>query len=145
MLLTWISRQLKATYMENKSGLRPLGVAVLVKDYRPERKYGKIFVPENVSDRQSMIDSRVQVLAVGPAAWQDEYVIRGWWIFRWKQHTPRAKVGDVVLVSKFSGYMASGADKQLYRMVNDRDIFCGMDDKAFEAQAKQDLGIREAA
>lgn len=127
--------------MENKSGLRPLGVTVLLKDYRPERKHGQIIVPDNVSERQSMIDSRVQVVAVGPAAWQDEYVVRGWWIFKWKQPTSRAKVGDVVLVSKFSGYMASGADGILYRIVNDRDIFCGMNDAAFEKKAMRDLGI----
>lgn len=114
--------------MENKSGLHPLGVAVLVKDYRPERKYGQIILPDNVSERQSMIDSRVQVVAVGPSAWCDE-------------PSPRATEGDIVLVSKFSGYMAGGADGELYRLVNDRDVFCGMDDAQFEAKAMRDLGV----
>lgn len=114
--------------MENNSGLRPLGVAVLVKDYRPERKYGKIVLPDNVSERQSMVDSRVEVVAVGPGAWKDE-------------DAPRAKVGDVVLVSKFSGYMAGGADGDLYRVVNDRDIFLSLDPIAFEAKAMKDLGV----
>lgn len=127
--------------MENKSGLRPLGVAVLVKEYRPEKKYGKIVIPDNVSERQAMVDSRVQVIAVGESAWQDEYTLRGWWIFKWKQHAPRAKVGDIVLVSKFSGYMASGADGDLYRTVNDRDIFLAMDAGLFDAKAMRDLGI----
>lgn len=114
--------------MENNSGLRPLGVAVLVKDYRPEKKYGKIIIPPNVSERQAMIDSRVQVVAVGPKAWEEE-------------GAPRAVVGDVVVVSKFSGYMAGGADGELYRVVNDRDIFLGMDADAFEAKAQRDLEV----
>lgn len=114
--------------MENNSGLRPLGVAVLVKDYRPEKKYGKIIIPPNVSDRQAMVDSRVQVVAIGPGAWAEE-------------GAPRAAVGDVVLVSKFSGYMAGGADGDLYRVVNDRDVFLAMDADAFEAKAARDLGV----
>lgn len=118
--------------MENKSGLKPLGCAVLVKDYRPERKYGQIVLPPNVKDKQSMVDSRVEIIAIGENAWVEE-------------SSPRAKIGDIVLVGKFSGFMAGGADGELYRLVNDRDIFCGMDNAAFDAQAARDLGLKEVA
>jgi co-chaperonin GroES (HSP10) len=61
-----------------------------------------------------MVDNRAVVVAVGESAWHDE-------------PQPRAKVGDKVLVTKFAGFMAKGpADGEMYRLVNDRDIFCAI-------------------
>lgn len=98
--------------MENLSGLAPVGVAVLIKAYEPERKGAQIVLPDSVQGRMAMVDSRALVVAVGPSAWHDE-------------PTPRAVVGDRVLVTKFAGFMAKGpADGETYRLVNDRDIFC---------------------
>ena len=100
--------------MENQSGLEPLGVAVLIKTYEPERKGAQIVLPESVQGRMAMVDSRAIVVAVGPSAWHDEPV-------------PRAKVGDKVLVTKFAGFMAKGPqDGEMYRLVNDRDLFCAI-------------------
>lgn len=97
--------------MENLSGLKPLGVAVLIKAYEPERKGGQIVLPDAVAGRMAMLDCRAVVVEVGPAAWHDE-------------PCPRAKAGDKVLVTKFAGFMARGTqDGQTYRLVNDRDIF----------------------
>lgn len=71
-------------------------------------------LPDSVQGRMSMVDNRAVVVAIGPSAWHDE-------------PAPRAKVGDKVLVTKFAGFMAKGpADGQLYRLVNDRDIFCAI-------------------
>lgn len=98
----------------NQSGLRPLGKAVLIEAFEPERKAGRIVIPENVQGRMSMVDNRATVIEVGEDAWADEA-------------KPRAKVGDKVLVTKFAGFMATGpADGKLYRLVNDRDIFCAI-------------------
>ena len=100
--------------MENKSGLEPRGVAVLIKTYEPERKGAMIAIPDSVQGRMSMVDNRATVVAVGENAWHDE-------------PSPRAKVGDRVLVTKFAGFMAKGpADGEMYRLVNDRDIFCAI-------------------
>ncbi len=100
--------------MSNLSGLMPLGVAVLVKKYEPERTGGLIEIPDVVQGRMAMVDNRAVVVAVGASAWHDEPV-------------PRAKVGDKVLITKFAGFMAKGpADGAMYRLVNDRDIFCGI-------------------
>ena len=100
--------------MENLSGLDPRGVAVLIKQYEPERKTARIVLPDSVQGRLSMVDIRATVVAVGPSAWHDE-------------PTPRAVVGDRVLVTQFAGMMAKGpADGQMYRLVNDRDIFCAI-------------------
>lgn len=100
--------------MENLSGLKPLGVAVLVKPYEPERKGGLIQIPAHVASRVSMVDNRAIVVDVGPDAWRDESVAR-------------AVPGDHVLITKFAGFMVSGDDTldgEAYRLVNDRDIFC---------------------
>ena len=95
----------------NNSGLKPVGRAVLVQPYEPEKKHGLIEVPDFVQDRLRTVDQRVIVVEVGPAAWADE-------------QQPRAHPGDKVLVSAFSGYMAKGTkDGQQYRFVNDKDIF----------------------
>ena len=98
--------------MENRSGLEPLGVAVLIRPYEPERKGAQIVLPDSVQGRMSMVDNRAIVVAVGVSAWHDE-------------PCPRAVVGDKVLVTKFAGFMAKGPkDGEIYRLVNDRDIFC---------------------
>ena len=103
--------------MKNESGLEPRGVAVLVKAYEPERKGAQIVIPDNVQGRMAMVDNRVIVVAIGPGAWHDE-------------PSPRAKVGEKVLVTKFAGFMAKGTkDGEMYRLVNDRDIFCAITDE----------------
>ena len=100
--------------MENQSGLDPRGVAVLIQTYEPERKGSLIEIPDAVQGRQQMLENRAVVVAVGPAAWHDE-------------PGPRAQVGERVLVTKFAGFMAKGpADGKMYRLVNDRDIFCAI-------------------
>ena len=94
----------------NESGLEPLGRAVLVRSYEPERKGGMIVVPDSVQERGAAIETRAVVVAVGPACWPDE--------------PPRAAPGDKVLISKLAGFVAKGtADGGIYRFVNDRDIF----------------------
>lgn len=88
-----------------------------------------------------MLEQRAIVVAVGPAAWKDE----GYWktllfglIRRWVC-PPRARVGEKVLVTKFAGYMTKGTlDGELYRLVNDRDIFCAITgEQTEETQLKE--------
>jgi len=101
--------------MKNESGLRPLGRAVLIQPYTPERKTGLIVLPDEVAGRDSMLEQRAIVIEVGKSAWHDEF-------------QPRACPGDKVLVSKFAGHMAQGtADGKQYRFVNDRDIFAAIE------------------
>jgi len=100
--------------MENKSGLRPLGKAVLVQPYEEQRRAGKIEIPDFAKDRMAMVDNKAIVVALGDDAWADE-------------RTPRAKPGDKVLITKFAGFMAEGVDGHKYRLVNDIDIFCALE------------------
>ena len=114
--------------MQNNSGLEPRGVAVLVKPYEPERKGGQIVVPDFVQRNMSIVDIRATVVAIGPSAWHDE-------------PTPRAAVGDKVLVTKFAGMVAQGPlDGEMYRLVNDRDIFCAIVAEAPEALKEATYG-----
>lgn len=99
--------------MENTSGLKPLGRAVLVKPYEPERKESLIVIPETVQERNAAVDCRAVVVEVGAACWPDE--------------PHRAAPGDKVFISRMAGFTARGtADDQLYRFVNDRDIFAAI-------------------
>lgn len=103
--------------IENTSGLDPRGVAVLIQTYEPERKGALIEIPDSVKGRMDMVDSRAVVIAVGPQAWYDERQMR-------------AMPGDKVLVTKYAGFMAKGPkDGKMYRLVNDRDIFCAISDE----------------
>lgn len=97
--------------MENTSGLKALGRAVLIKPYSPERKKSIIELPDAVKVTQDMIEQRAVVIQVGACAWMDE-------------PEKRAQPGDKVLVAAYAGYMAVGtADGEQYRLINDRDIF----------------------
>lgn len=97
--------------MENKSGLRPVGRAVLIAPYLPERKESLIVMPAAVESRDHMLEQRATIVELGPSCWCDE-------------NGARAAVGDRVLVTAYAGYMARGPlDDKQYRFVNDRDIF----------------------
>lgn len=108
--------------MVNESGLKPLGRAVLVEPYEPGIAGGRIKIPDFVKQNSALADTRCIVVECGPHAWHDE-------------PTPRAKSGDRVLVTKYAGFMATGTkDGKLYRLVNDRDIFCCIVEEVTEAQ-----------
>lgn len=95
----------------NNSGLLPVGRAVLIKPYTPERKQGLIVIPDEALGRDMMVEQRAIVIALGPSVWCDEPL-------------PRAAIGDKVLISRFAGYMAKGTkDGEQYRFINDKDIF----------------------
>jgi len=98
--------------MLNMSGLEPLGRAVLIRMYDAAPKGGLIEIPPEVQERSSVMENRAEVIAVGHEAWADE-------------EQPRATPGDHVIVTKMAGFVTRGpADGELYRLVNDRDIFC---------------------
>lgn len=96
--------------MKNTSGLEPLGRAILVEPYEPERKASSIVIPSHVLANERVMDVRAKVIALGQACWPDE--------------PARAEVGDIVFVAKMSGFVCTGpADGKAYRLVNDRDLF----------------------
>lgn len=109
-------RKIKPEAVVNTSGFHPLGVAVLVEPYEPEVKKSIIALPPSVSERTTMVESRARVVEIGPCAWHDE-------------PSPRAKPGDLVYITKFAGWMGiSQKDGKVYRLINDRDIFCSIEE-----------------
>jgi len=102
----------------NPSGIKPLGVAVLVKPYEPEVQKSIIALPDTVAERTRMVETRATVIAVGPWAWHEE-------------PAPRAAAGDRVMFSKFAGAMIVGTkDGEQYRIINDRDIVAAISEEA---------------
>lgn len=98
---------------QNDSGLQPLGRAVLVRMIElEEMKATMIAIPDHVRQNASIMEQRAEVIEVGAAAWEDE-------------KAPRCAVGDKVFVTRMAGFVCRGPnDQKLYRLVNDRDIFC---------------------
>ena len=100
----------------NTSGLEPLGHAVLVQPIRTELYSKTIVIPETVAERSIMVETVVRIIAVGPQAWS-------------KYSSPWAKVGDKVMISKWTGHLCVGPkDGKQYRMVNQEDIFCKIEE-----------------
>lgn len=105
--------------MKNESGYRPCGRAVLVKPYAPAVKRGLIEVPDEFLSREQMLEQRATVIQIGPRCWYDE-------------GEPRCAVGDRVLISRYAGYQADGFDGNMYRLVNDKDIFAVIEGEEHE-------------
>jgi len=115
----WEWRARKDATPINPSGLEPLGHAVLVEPYEPEFKKSIIQIPITVRMRTQMAETRAIIIAVGPEAWKDE-------------SRPRAQIGDKVMITRFAGAMLTGPnDEKIYRMVNDRDVFCRISSAAW--------------
>lgn len=110
----------KAWWQEsNKSGLHPLGRALLVRPYEPAKKDSVIILAESVKTNMQTVDQRAVVIEVGPAAFSEEIE---------SGHGPRCVPGDHVLVAAYSGFMARGIhDDVQYRYVNDRDVFAQLE------------------
>jgi len=105
--------------VQNLSGIRPKGHAVLCLPYEPPKGDSKIIIPDTVRERAKMQRDKLQVIACGDACWSDE-------------KRPRAQIGDLVLVPYLAGRMVTGKDSLVYRIVNDRDVFAEVDPEAAE-------------
>ena len=98
--------------MSNTSGIRPVGHRVLVLPEKTERKTESgIILHDSYADREDMAQIEAIVVEVGLSAWADQAVSGAW-----------AKVGDRVMLAKYSGLLKEGKDKQMYRLVSDLDI-----------------------
>lgn len=94
--------------VKNNSGWRPTGSAVLLRAIELQDKGGKdrrIVVPQAVAVSSSTCDTIGIVVALGADCWKKE------------GESPRAKVGDRVLFTQFSGGTIIGKDDFVYRMI----------------------------
>jgi co-chaperonin GroES (HSP10) len=91
--------------------IKPLGKTVLLESFIPEKVDRSIILVESAERNEIFVNQVAVVLAIGPLAWRGE-------------DSPRAKVGDKVLVTKYSGYLTKDpVTGKEYRIVNDTDIF----------------------
>ena len=97
--------------IKNNSGYRPVGHAVLLRAFELYEKQSKIAVPDSVAMSSATADTSGIVVAIGADCWTGE------------NETPRAKIGDKVMITKFSGGMIMGNDGYVYRMVPDHSIY----------------------
>lgn len=109
--MTKVNQLYAETPVRNPSGRKPVGHAVLVEPCDENLKTTLIKIPDAVRARYQTIENEVRVIEVGSEAWVEERV-------------PRALPGQKVMITAFAGAMVMGKDGRQYRMINDRDIFC---------------------
>ncbi len=102
--------------VENHSGWKAQGKAVLLRAIELEQVQAKtggsrIVVPDEVKMSSAALDIMGVVVEIGPDAWKGE------------RETPRAKVGDVVLFTKYAGGTIKGTDGYIYRFIADHAIY----------------------
>ena len=101
----------------NLSGITPVGYRVLVKpDALEEKTKGGIVIPTTMRDDHDRAQATGTVVALGEFAFKE-------WPVNW------ALTGDRVLFSKYGGIHLTGADGELYRLLNDEQITAKVSDK----------------
>lgn len=103
--------------IENNSGWLPQGQAVLLRAIELEKaqraaaggERGLIQVPDQAAMASAQCDTMGICVALGPDAWKDM--------------SPRCKVGDIVLFTKYTGGTIKGKDGYVYRMVPSHSIY----------------------
>ena len=103
--------------VENNSGYRPVGKAVLLRAFELAEKQSLIQVTAEVAMSSATCDTQGLVVEIGPDCWNGPL------------ETPRAKVGDKVLITRFSGGVLPGSDGFIYRMIPDHAIYAVKEEK----------------
>lgn len=107
---------------KNVSGWTPIGDRVLVLPDQPSMETpGRIKIPDEVLDRNAHGAETGVIVALGPDA------------FKWSFDRTRPfdseppKVGEHVYFERYAGQIVHGADKVLYRLMDDKCIGCILD------------------
>ena len=102
--------------MTNSSGLIPVGHRLVVlPEVIEEVSKGGIIIAHETTHKEQMAQIKAQVIAIGEGAWED-CTTQDW-----------CKVGDTILIGKFSGLLYDGDDGLKYRVINDLDVVCRME------------------
>jgi co-chaperonin GroES (HSP10) len=102
--------------VRNNSGWAPVGQAVLLRAFELEERRSKIAIPESVAMSSASCDTAGIVVAIGPDCWKGA------------NESPRAKLGDKVLITRFAGGSITGEDGYVYRMVPSHAIYAVKED-----------------
>ena len=110
----------------NSSGIQPVDDRVLVLPTKIDRMTeGGIALPETVAEMEEVGHIKGTIAAMGAQAFEDI-----------EKPDQRPKVGAIVAMARYAGYLMQGKDKQEYRLVNDRDIAAVLDGD-FEVRSKK--------
>lgn len=102
--------------VKNESGITPVGVSILVlpDQVKTESEMGIQLMTNTEKERHELGQTDALVLAIGPAAYFDEEI-------------PRCKVGERVIIAKYSGMVRKGNDGLTYRLIRDSDVLAILD------------------
>src|SRR3990167_469711 len=97
--------------MINESGIYPVGHRILILPEQVEEKTQSGIIVHSASQlaREEMAQINGLVVALGNTAYQD-------------QPDSWCKVGDRVIIGKYSGLIYDGNDGKKYRVINDLDV-----------------------
>lgn len=97
--------------MINTSGIKPVGHRVLILPEKVEETTASGIIVHTASQRmrEEMGQINGLVVALGTTAFAD-------------QDEPWCKVGDRIIIGKYSGLIYQGTDEQSYRVINDLDV-----------------------
>jgi len=128
-----------AKQFSNESGIHPILNRVVVRpDVIEEKTEGGIVVPDSVADQHQMAQATGTLIAVGP----DAYIHSRTEVHRVIDNTMRLmelrisgydpsktpKPGDRIQFAKYGGLVNIGKDGDEYRVLNDEDITCLVDE-----------------
>jgi co-chaperonin GroES (HSP10) len=97
--------------MENKSGIVPLDLRILVKPDDPVTKIGSVHVPESVAEKAKYAGTKATFIEAGRNAFME-----------WGEAAKRPQPGDRVLFAQYSGARHKGADGADYIVMTDKDL-----------------------
>ena len=140
----------------NESGIYPCGNRVLVKaDELKETTAGGIYLPDEVKDRHQVAACYGYVVALGADAFkhttEDVYRCSGDYRAdsgpkierRTKGYSePFAKVGDRIAFALYSGLTQTGKDGVEYKIINDEDITCLVDEGVTQTSIEARKGFK---
>ncbi len=119
--------------MTNESGIHPRGDRILVKPEPLEEKTeGGIILALESKEKYGNAQVYGHLVAVGADAWSD---YKGAF----------AEVGERVMFAKHGGVPCVGKDGEKYRVLNDTDITCGIDDDVNYYELKSRKSMRQSA
>ncbi len=119
---------------ENRSGIKPYCDKVVVRVDAAATytgRSGKILLPDNISERQTLSSTTGVIVAVGPIAfcWDSDRTVR------WEGEKPAP--GTRVCFQKYAGQEYTGIDGNMYRVMQDRSLAGEME---FQDDASTDAG-----
>lgn len=96
--------------IENKSGIKPVGVSILVKPDAVEQttESGIVLSTHSEHAREEMRQTDALVIEIAEHAYYDE--------------SPRCKIGDRIIMAAYAGMVRKGNDGETYRLIKDNDV-----------------------